>query len=289
MKILVIGRNSQLGHECIKLLESKHNIIGTTSVELDISSLRYVMAYVGRVEPDIIVNCAAYTDVENSSTYKQLAFDVNTYGANNLGVVAHCIGAKLIHISTDYVFDGKLEYPYEYVETDSCNPLNEYGVSKYQGEVAVKSFNANYTIVRTSWLYGVNRPNFIKAILNRIINHKDKKLDVIDDQYGTPTSAMSLAKQLELIIDNDLTGIIHASCNGSCTWYNFAERLVNLLDLDVQLNRCKTSEYPSKVVRPNNSVLRNKVLQSKNLDIMPDWEIALEQFIDCYKDQLLLG
>ncbi len=290
MKILVVGKNSQLGHECIKLLNPKHTIVGTTSSELDITSIRHVSQFINDLEPDIIINCAAYTDVENSSDFRELAFAVNTYGVNNLAVCAYCIEAKLIHISTDFVFDGRIKYPYQYVESDSCNPINPYGVSKYHGEVAVKSFSPNYAIVRTSWLYGIHGHNFIKTILNRIINYNIKSLDVISDQYGTPTSAFSLAKQLDRIIDNNLTGIIHASCNGSCTWFDFAKKIIDLLQLDdIQINKCKSSEYPSKVVRPDNSVLQNKVLQSHNLDIMPDWEDDLEQFINLNKDTLILG
>lgn len=288
MKIVIVGQNSQLGYDCIKVLESDHTVISTTSKEVDITSVRNSLDFIGKIEPDIILNCAAFTDVENSNDLREIAYKVNAYGANNLGIVSYCLGAKLIHISTDFVFDGKLEHPYEYVETDSCNPLNCYGGSKLNGEIAVKSFSNNYAIIRTSWLYGIHGHNFIKTILNKVLKDGVNEFSMISDQYGTPTSTISLAKQLKVIIENNLTGIIHASCNGSCTWYDFAVKIINLLNLNnVHFKPCSSSDYLSKVVRPSNSTLRNKVLQSQGLDIMPYWEEALEEFINVNKESLL--
>lgn len=213
--------------------------------------------------------------MEKAEDDPALAFRVNALGAQNLALACHKFGVKLVHISTDYIFDGTKEGPYE--EFDPPNPLSVYGKSKLWGERLVQQVGGEYFILRTSWLYG-DGPNFVRTML-RLAGERDR-LTVVADQYGTPTSTKDLVWLIEKLMLTDFYGVYHASNQGSCTWYEFARKIFKLAGKDVIVGPVPTEAYPVKAKRPQYSVLENRMLQLRGLDVMRPWEEALRDYLE---------
>jgi len=283
MKILIFGATGQLGFECVNIFKAEDFDVSITTC--DISKIKDVKKAIKLVKPNIILNCAAYTNVSESENNLQEAFAVNHKGAKNISRIANELQCKVIHISTDYVFDGTKTIPY--IESDDPNPKTTYGESKLFGEQEVLSINKNNTVVRTSGLYSPIRNNFFKSIIHVIYKHRI--VQIVDNQFTTPTWSYSLAYQLISIIKNNLTGIIHATPEGYSSWYNITEYFLYKLGLTNKIIPGKLHEYNkfTQVERPAFTVLENKVLKQNRLSIFTHWEDDLDLFINLYKTDFL--
>ena len=277
-KILVTGANGQLGSELRVLsVNSNHEFLFTDVAELDITNREAVDNYVSEHGTDIIVNCAAYTNVDKAEDDTEMADNINHLAVKNLAEVSAKYKLILIHISTDYVFDGSKNTPY--LETDPTAPFGVYGRTKLAGEKAVTDSGCDYLIIRTSWLYSSFGNNFVKTI-RRLTAEKDS-LKVVFDQVGTPTYAADLASAILEIIETGKyksnSGIYHFSNEGVCSWYDFAIEIRNLSGNLCDIQPCHSDEFPSKVKRPNFSVLdKTKIKETFGLKI-PYWKDALRE------------
>lgn len=277
-KILVTGANGQLGSELRVLsVNSNHEFLFTDVAELDITNREAVDNYVSEHGAEIIVNCAAYTNVDKAKDDTEMADNINHLAVKNLAEVSAKYKLILIHISTDYVFDGSKNTPY--LETDPTAPLGVYGRTKLAGEKAVTDSGCDYLIIRTSWLYSSFGNNFVKT-MRRLTAEKDS-LKVVFDQVGTPTYAGDLAQAILKIIDSgkyaDNAGIYHFSNEGVCSWYDFAIEIRNLSGNLCDIQPCHSDEFPSKVKRPNFSVLdKTKIKETFGLKI-PYWKVSLRE------------
>ena len=276
MKVLITGSKGQLGIALNKLLSKRKDIeiVNTDIDDMDITNIEDVRKVLNKYNPNYVINCAAYTKVDECETHQDLAFKVNADGVKNIAVVTKEIDATLIHVSTDYVFDGTKKEAYN--EDDKTNPQSVYGKSKKAGEDNVISTLDKYFIVRTAWLYGIGR-NFVNKMLE--LSEKNNSINVVCDQVGSPTSATEVAKVIELLLSSSKYGIYHATCEGHCAWSDFAEEIFKLCQKETKVNKVKTTEYPSSVNRPANSVLQNKKLLDNFNYKMEDWKMAIRKYL----------
>ena len=274
-KILVTGCNGQLGREIQKEYENDGAMLICTDVgDLDISDNEQVMRYVRDLQPDVIMNCAAYTAVDACENEWDLAYRINAIGPRNLAIAARETGAKLMHISTDYVFEGNAHEPY--TEFDEVHPVSAYGKTKLEGERFVQQFAERYFILRTAWLYGEGN-NFAKTMLRLAESHDEVR--VVCDQFGSPTSAAELAKVMHRLEPTENYGLFHATCEGSCSWADFAEEIFRLAGKTTKVTRVTTEEYGSTTKRPAYSVLDNYMLRLTTGARMADWKDALRAYL----------
>jgi dTDP-4-dehydrorhamnose reductase len=287
MKILITGNKGQLGSDCEKLLGTDHEILAMDLDEIDITNLSDVERVVKDFSPHVILNCAAYTMVDNCETEKELAWDVNVKGPENLARGAEKCGGRLIHISTDYVFDGRKSIPQPYVEKDETNPINYYGVTKRESEKAVRDTINQHIIVRTAWLYGVNGNNFLKTMLKLALKNPENEVKVVNDQYGSPTWSYRLAVQILKLIETNGQGTYHATAEGHCTWYELAKYFLEKMDVPNKLVPCLTVEYPTPAARPKNSILENRRLKEKSINVMKPWQNDIDQLVNSFREQLI--
>ncbi|MDO5606941.1 MAG: dTDP-4-dehydrorhamnose reductase [Capnocytophaga sp.] len=275
-KILITGANGQLGSE-IKSIANRENFIFTDTAELDITDRQAVAGFISQNNVKIIVNCAAYTNVDKAGEESEKANLINHLAVKNLAEITEKGKVTLIHISTDYVFGGTKNTPY--TETDEVSPLGIYGKTKWLGEEAVRQSGANHLIIRTSWLYSRFGHNFVKTIQK--LSGERSELNVVFDQTGTPTNAADLAKSIVHIIDNELyinkKETYHFSNEGVCSWYDFAAEIVSLTGNACRVRPCLSAEFPSKVTRPAYSVLdKSKFKTDFGIDI-PHWKESLQR------------
>jgi dTDP-4-dehydrorhamnose reductase len=275
LKILITGSNGQLGRSLKKQFYKNKDItlILTDICEMDITDVEDVQRVFFSFNPDVVINCAANTAVDMCEDDKEKAFAINVDGAKNIAIVSNEIDAKMVHISTDYVFDGEAKKPY--IESDTPNPQSVYGMSKLEGEKAVLKNNPKSFILRTAWLYGEGK-NFVKTMLN--LSTKMDTLKVVNDQVGSPTSAKEVSKAIALLIETERYGIYHGTCENECSWYEFAKRIFELKNIDITLTPCTTSEFPMKAKRPKYSVLDNKNFREEFGYVFPTWQEAIEDF-----------
>ena len=276
--ILVTGSNGQLGN-CIKDLEKKHdnlNLIFTDYQELDICDLNQVNTYFqSKSQIDYCINCAAYTAVDHAEKDYDQAYQINTLGAKNLALACNSYNSVLIHISTDFVFDGKKNEPY--LESDAANPISVYGDTKLKGEIEIQEILKKHFILRTSWLYSEHGNNFMKTML-RLSNEKDS-LSIVSDQIGTPTYAGDLAQVVFHIIDikSQDYGLYHYSNEGVASWFDFANTIFSIKGINIKTNPIDTTDYPTPAERPKFSVLdKSKIKEILNIEI-PNWKDSLNK------------
>lgn len=275
-KILVTGCNGQLGRAINKEYYNDNvEMINTDVADLDITDIDKVMQYINEKKPDIIINCAAHTNVDLCESQWELAYKINAIGPRNLSIAASNIGSKLIHISTDYVFDGLSNSPYR--EYDMANPTGAYGRTKLEGEKMVQQFADKFFILRTAWLYGEGK-NFVNSMIN--LGKKNKEVGVVADQIGTPTSAKELAKVIHMLEQTENYGIFHGTCEGYCSWADFAEEIFKYAGMKVKVNRLRTDEYPTPAKRPAYSVLDNFMLSLTTDFVFSDWKDALREYFN---------
>ena len=231
-------------------------------------------AYIDECQPDIIINCASMTAVDLCESEQDKAYRLNALGAKYLALAAQRNEAKLLHISTDYVFDGKASHPYN--EEDMPNPISVYGKTKLAGEEFVRQCCLRHFIIRTSWMYGEGK-NFVRTMLSLV--ERSNKIRVVADQVGTPTSASELAGVITYLMETEAYGIYHASCEGFTSWYEFALNIFKEAGINVEVEPITTAEYPTAAKRPAYSVLDNKVLRERHGLIIADWQDALHAYM----------
>ncbi len=283
MKIMIAGSKGQLGKEMTRQLHAmdKHELVQCDIGELDITDIEMVASFCRRVRPNLIINCAAYTAVDKCEEVIEEAYKANTIGPRNLAIAAESIGAKLVHISTDYVYDGnglldkhgKLR-PYD--EFDHPTPQTVYGKTKTEGENFVRQFCSRHFIIRTAWLYGDGN-NFVKTMLSLSQSHDTVR--VVNDQTGSPTSTYELAKAIMSLIETENYGTFHGTCEGQCTWYEFTKEIFRLGGIKTEVTPCTTEEFPRPAKRPAYSVLDNHMFRLTNGHEFSDWQSALERYM----------
>ena len=276
MKILITGANGQLGRELANQYKERKGIdlILTGRSDLDISNVKEVYSFVNENKPDVIINCAALTAVDTCESQIDMAYKINAIGPKNLATAANEIGAEIVQVSTDYVFDGNTNK--SLTEFDCVNPQTVYGRTKLEGEILVKNHNPKHYIVRTAWLYGDGN-NFVKTIIN--LSKTNKTLKVVNDQKGTPTSTVDLARVIIKLIEDKNYGIFHCTCKGECTWYEFTKEIFRLKGIATEVLPCTTDEFPRPAKRPEYSVLRNYMMELTCGDITRTWEQAINEYL----------
>lgn len=280
-KLIVTGCNGQLGRAINKIYDSstEYECVNTDVGELDITDIDAVNKFVAEVKPYAIINCAAHTNVNGCETDLDNAYRINAIGPRNLSIAATRYHAKLMHISTDYVFDGHANTPY--TEFDVPNPKAVYGKTKLAGENFVKEFAKEYFIIRTAWLYGDGK-NFVKTMLGLSQNHD--KVTVVGDQFGSPTSADELARAIAYLLPTDNFGLFHGTCEGITNWADFTREIYRLAGKSTVVETVTTEQYDKNVngivaPRPAYSVLENYMLKLTTNHIFADWEKAIAEYI----------
>jgi len=292
VRVLITGGAGQLATELAQVLGRSHDVVSRTRSELDVTRLADLFTAVDEVQPELVVNAAAYTDVDGCESDRDRAFQVNALGARNVALATRRVDAKLVQISTDYVFDGRKDGPY--FEFDPPNPLTVYGKSKLLGETLVKEQTHKFFIVRTAWLYGAEGKSFVKTML-RWAQERDE-LSVVHDQRGTPTCVTDLALRIGELAQTELYGTYHCTSEGDATWYEFALEIFSIVGWVLEersdgvaiarreagrplvVRPVSTEAYPRPAPRPRNSVLENYMLKLEGLGGMPDWREALRLF-----------
>ena len=276
MNILITGYKGMLGSDLTEVLKNKgHDLILTDVEELDITNLDHVKEMVHKEKVKAIINVAAYTDVDGCETNWKLAYDVNTIGPKNLAIASNEIGAKLLHISTDYVFSGNNTKPY--TEDDETGPHSYYGETKLEAEEFIKRHMEKYFIIRTAWLYGTNGKNFVKTMLN--LAKDNPEIAVVNDQRGSPTFTVDLANAICELVETDKYGIYHVTNSGDCTWYDFARNIFELANIDVKIKPVTTEEYPTPAKRPKYSVLSHEKWNNSGLKPLRNYKDALREYM----------
>lgn len=283
MKAVVIGGNGQLGSDvCTALRLAGHEAVGLTHEHIEISDIASVDAVLTEASPDVVVNTAAMHNVDACQREPHRAFEVNALGARNLATVTRDLGARLVHISTDYVFDGSKKRAY--LESDVPRPLNVYGVSKLAGEHLALAESERVYVLRVSGLYG-RMPcrakgglNFVQLMLK--LGREKGEVRVVSDERVTPTCTEDVARQVAALVKTDHFGLYHATSQGECSWHEFAVEIFRLADLDVRVHEASSGDFPKKVARPSYSVLDNRALGELGLDVMPHWRDALARYLN---------
>lgn len=277
MKVLVTGAKGQLGTDLVNILSSinGYEVIGFGRDSLDITDIQNVTQVFQAVMPDLVIHSAAYTKVDQAESEPDAAFLVNAIGTRNVAKVSEEVNAKLVYISTDYVFDGTASTPIN--EFEPTSPLGVYGKSKLAGEQFVRDFHSKYFIVRTSWVYGRNGGNFVKTMLKLGIE-KDK-LSVVNDQIGSPTYTIDLVEKIKEIAETESYGTYHVSNSGICSWYEFAQAIFTESGYNLDLQPCETKDFPRPAPRPAYSVFEHMGLRLNGFKEMRHWRDALKEFL----------
>lgn len=279
LKFMVTGVNGQLGYDMVQKLKAlKLNVIAPGKEFFDLTDHDQVKNYILHERPDVIIHCAAYTAVDLAEEEKNLCYDVNVLGTKSLALAAKDINAKVVYISTDYVFDGQGELPYS--ENAKTNPINFYGNTKEQGEKIIKEHIEKYYIIRTSWVYGLNGNNFVKTILK--LAETRNEVNVVCDQIGSPTYTRDLSEFIYQLVQTNCYGIYHGVNDGYCSWFEFAKLIYEKSELKIMVSPITTHDYPTKAKRPLNSRLQNRSSEICGLYKMPHWKDALSRFLDEY-------
>ncbi|MED3946207.1 dTDP-4-dehydrorhamnose reductase [Priestia aryabhattai] len=275
-KVLITGANGQLGKELVELFTAKgFEVYGFGRDKMDITNQAQVQEVINTLKPNIVLHSAAHTQVDLAESEPEQAFSINAYGTRNVAVAAEAVGAKLVYVSTDYVFDGTTDEPYN--EFSPTSPLGVYGKSKLAGEQFVRDLHSNFFIVRTSWVYGKYGANFVKTMLK--LGQERKELSVVADQIGCPTYTLDLAHAILELVDTQKYGVYHISNSGSCSWYEFAKEIFKVSDMEVQVNPCTTADFPRPAARPANSVFEHMSIKLNNFTSIRHWREALSSFL----------
>ena len=276
MKILATGATGQLGHDvCRVLLRRGIEHIGVGTADFDITNKESTQAFIGNYRPDAVIHCAAYTKVDLAEDEAESCMRVNAEGTRNIALACRACGAKMVYLSTDYVFPGTGSVPWEV--DDPTGPLNVYGRSKLAGEQAVRELMERYFIVRTSWVIGAHGNNFVKTMLRLAETHD--RLRVVDDQIGSPTFTADLAPLLCDMIETEKYGVYHATNEGFCSWAELAKAVFRLSGKAVTVEPVSTEEYGAKSLRPKNSRLSKCSLDEGGFTRLPCWEDSLEALL----------
>lgn len=277
MKIVITGAGGQLGYDLKRVLSPMHEVVAWEKAKLDVSQEQEVIEMLLKERPDVVVHSAAYTNVDKAETEKESAYQVNALGALHIAKACEILGAKLVYVSTDYVFDGTKQIPYD--ENDAPNPLNVYGHSKHLGEKFVAMTCLKHFIVRTSWLYGIKGTNFVTKVLEKA--RVNPTLSIVDDQFGSPTYCLDLAIFVRELIGTDRYGLYHASNQGVCSRYEFALHILRAAGMShVSLKAVPTHLFPpAPASRPMYTAFAHKAMLDNGFTPMRDWQAALDFFL----------
>ena len=276
MRVFVTGVKGQLGYDVMNELEKQGlEGIGVDIDEMDITDADQVNKVIKEAAPDAVIHCAAYTAVDAAEDNEEICRKVNAQGTENIAKVCEELDIKMMYISTDYVFNGQGERPWE--PDDEREPLNVYGQTKYEGELAIEEHVKKFFTVRIAWVFGVNGKNFIKTMLNLVRTHDH--LTVVNDQTGSPTYTYDLARLLVDMIQTDKYGRYHATNEGLCTWYEFACEIFKQAGMDVSVAPVSSDEYPAKAKRPSNSRMDKSKLTANGFQPLPTWQDALSRYL----------
>ncbi len=276
MKVLVTGYNGQLGYDVVKQLEKRQiECKGVDIADFDLTDSAEVSKYLLQYQPTVVIHCAAYTAVDRSEDEKKLCFAVNVTGTENIARGCKATGAKMVYISTDYVFDGEGDQPFE-VDSPKA-PKGQYGLTKSMGEDQVRQILEQYFIVRTAWVFGMNGNNFVKTMLK--LGQEKAEISVVSDQVGSPTYTYDLAILICDMIMTDQYGIYHATNEGYCSWYEFAQSIMIAAGLKTLVKPVTSEQYPTKAVRPKNSRLSKSSLDAAGFSRLPQWQDALQNYL----------
>jgi dTDP-4-dehydrorhamnose reductase len=282
MKVAIVGGNGQLGRDASSAFsDAGHAVTSLTHQDIEVSSLASVRESLETLRPELVVNTSAFHHVEKCEADPAQAFAINGIGARNLAQITQEMGATLMHISTDYVFDGRKNAPY--TEDDAAAPLNAYGNTKLSGEQFVRSTNPRHFVVRTSAIYGENPCrakgglNFVELMLK--LSRERKELRVVDDEFVTPTPTIQIAQQLVRLSRSSDYGLYHATAEGSCSWFEFASAIFAITNTKIRLEPARPGEFPVKVARPKYSVLENRALKNRSLNVFTHWKEGLENYL----------
>ena len=278
MKILITGAYGMLGSDLREVLKDNELII-TGSKDLDITKENNVLQFIEDKKPEIVINAAAYTNVDNCETDYDNAYLVNAIGPKNLAVACNKLNIPLIHVSTDYVFDGSKTTPLS--EEDKLGPKTAYGKTKLEGEKFVQENTKKYFILRTAWLFGLNGKNFVKTMIN--LSKKNNVLKVVNDQKGCPTYCYDLAMAIKQLLNSDKYGIYHLTNKGELSWYDFAKKIFELSNITINVKPVSTEEFPRPAPRPHYSVLSNQKWINAGFSPMRNYEDALKDYLSLLK------
>jgi dTDP-4-dehydrorhamnose reductase len=276
MRVLVTGVKGQLGYDVANELEKRgHTAIGVDIDEMDITDETSVNSVISNSQAEAVIHCAAYTAVDAAEENQEICFRVNGYGTENIARVCKALNIKMMYISTDYVFNGQGERHWE--PDDQREPLNVYGASKYEGELAVEKHLEKFFIVRISWVFGINGKNFVRTMLN--LGKTRESLAVVDDQIGSPTYTYDLARLLVDMMETEKYGRYHATNEGLCSWYEFACEIFRQAGMKVKVTPVDSTAYPAKAGRPKNSRMSKDKLVENGFEKMPSWQDALSRYL----------
>lgn len=277
MKVLVTGVKGQLGYDVVRELQKRgHEAVGVDIDEMDITDAAAVERVMTEVQPDAVIHCSAYTAVDRAEEDIEICRRVNVDGTENIAKICKKLDCKMLYLSTDYIFSGDGERPWK--PDDEASPLNAYGQSKYDGELALKKYVEKYFIVRISWVFGINGNNFIKTMLR--LGRENGAVKVVDDQIGSPTYTYDLARLLVDMIESDRYGAYHATNEGICSWYEFAKEIFRAAGMDnVSVTPVKSGEFPVKAKRPKNSRMSKEKLVTNGFSLLPAWQDAVARYI----------
>lgn len=284
MKVLVTGINGQLGHDVMGELKKRgHEAVGVDIEEMDITDAECVKRVMTQTAPDAVIHCSAYTAVDRAEEEVELCRRVNAEGTKNVAEVCAGLDCKLLYLSTDYIFSGEGERPWE--PGDEPAPINVYGLTKFEGEQEIKSRMNKYFIVRISWVFGVNGNNFIKTMLR--LGRENGAVRVVDDQIGSPTYTYDLAVLLVDMIETEKYGEYHASNEGLCSWYEFAKEIFAAAGMnEVEVTPVSSEEFPAKAKRPKNSRMSKEELVKNGFNKLPSWQDAVKRYVPLAKQIL---
>jgi len=276
-KVLITGSEGMLGSEMCQFYEQAGvNVYGVDIKEADVTKKDEIISLIVSERPDVVIHCAGYTNVDGCENNEDYAYKVNVQGTKNVCLACEKLAIPIVYFSTDYVFDGKKGEPY--IESDTPRPLNIYGKTKLAGERNVKELLKKYYIVRTSWLCGHNGKNFIEKILE--LSKTKKKIEVVDDQVGSPTFTEDLIKEMNRILKSGTFGIYHITNNGICSWFEFASKIIEYAGISgLEISPVKTEQSKRKAARPRYSKLRNYMLEQTIGNEMNSWEEGLSQYL----------
>jgi len=287
MKVLILGGTGMLGGDCKIVLAEDHEVISPDKREMDAVSWDIVIEKLQEISPDVIINCVGFTDVDACETEDFIVRKLNVEGPRNLGQGSARFQCKLVHISSDYIFDGQKKIPQPYFEDDQPGPLSAYGKSKVDSETAIRENSPNFIILRTSWLYGLKGKNFVKSIITKALQDKTKILKVVDNQFGSPTWAHRVALQIKGLVDNVKRGTYHATAEGYCSRFEYAKYILEKLDIKTSIEGCSMKDSRGLAKRPLNCLLENRLLKKQGINIMRNWKEDLDTFLDRFGDRLI--
>lgn len=276
MKVLIIGSEGMLGQDLVDIL-SRENEVSTTTIDtLDITDIEKTVTTVKNINPDVVIHAAAFTDVDGSESNPDLAYKVNAIGTRNVAVACQETDSALVYICTDYVFDGTKGSSYQ--EYDQTNPLSVYGKTKHSGEIYIRDILNKFYIVRTAWLYGYNGPNFVTTMLN--LAKKMDSISVVADQVGSPTYTVDLSKAIAELVKKPAYGIYHITNSDHCSWYEYAQEIFKIAEIEIEVKPVTTEEFGSPAPRPRYSVLDNYNWKMEGFPEIRSYKDALAEYIE---------